>query len=216
MNEEVKTTEQPTEVTQTPPAVPAEPKSGWMPKKTLILILLLVVATVGLLALALLPNVKPPLGTKPTVTPALTYAQTTLSLSTPVTTALNSYSTNVLISSGSNKTTAIQLEISYDPKVLTNVAIQPGTFFTTPAVLLKKIDTVSGRISYALGISPSQKPTGGNGTVATITFSTVPGTTVTQTPINFELKTAATAIGYAQSVIKGTQGVLFVLPTTAK
>jgi flagellar basal body-associated protein FliL len=213
-NEEIKTVEPKEEITQ----VPVEKKSGWMPKKTFILILLLVLITLGLLAIALLPIIKSPTVTKPT--PAtLAYAQTTLSFSPPVNAALNSYSTDVLISTGDNKTTAVQLEISYDPKILTNVNVLPGAFFTSPVVLLKKIDTVNGRISYALGINPSQKPTGGSGTVATISFSTVSGITATQAPINFELKTAATAVGYAQSVLKQSTGVLFSIsptPTVAK
>jgi len=197
------------EALQTPvPTAPAEEKAAWMPKRTLMLILLLVLVTVGLLAIALLPALKSPVVTKPAI-PTLAYAQTTLSFSTPTKLATNSYSVNVLISSGNNKTTAVQLEISYNPKVLTNVDIKTGPFFTTPVVLLKKIDAVNGRISYALGINPTQKPTNGNGVVATITFSTVVGTTATQTPINFDLKTAATAVGYAQSVIKQTTGVLF-------
>jgi hypothetical protein len=210
----VTTTEIETATAQEPvvPTVEVEQKPGLMPKKTLVLIVLLVIVTVGLLAIALIPNIKAPLPAKPT-TSVPAYLQTELSFSTPVNT-LNTYSTDVLISSGSNKTTAVQLEISYDPKVLTNVNIVPGSFFTTPVVLLKKIDTVNGRISYALGISPSQKPTSGNGTVATITFSPVATTTATQTPINFEPKTAATAVGYAPSVLKQAAGVIVTFSPT--
>jgi hypothetical protein len=217
--ENEKVTEQKPTAPVTPVApTPAEEKVSWMPKKTFILILLLVLITLGLLAIALLPITKSPTVAKPT--PAtLAYAQTTLSFSIPVNTNLDNYSTDVLISTGDNKTTAVQLEISYDPKILTNVDIKPGAFFTSPVVLLKKIDTVNGRISYALGINPNQKAIAGSGTVATISFSTVSGTTATQTPINFELKTAATAVGYAQSVLKQSTGVLFSIsptPTVAK
>jgi len=215
----VSTTEIETPTAQEPvvTAAPVEQKPGWMPKKTLILILLLVLVTIALLVVALLPAIKFP-STTPKALPALTYAQTTLSLSKPVSLGLNSYSSDVVIASGNNKTTAVQLELSYDPQVLTNVDIKTGPFFTTPVVLLKKIDAVNGQISYALGINSTQKATNGNGVVATITFSTVAATTATQTPINFELKTAATAVGYAQSVLKETSGVLFQLnpsPTPA-
>lgn len=216
-NEEKITTEikNPTPETPVVPPAPVEQKFGWMPRKTLILILLLVVVTVGLLVIALIPNLKSPIVTRLTPAPATpAYLQTELSFSTPVNTTLNSYSTNVLISTGNNKTTAVQLEISYDPKVLTNVDIQPGTFLIMPVVLLKKIDTVNGRISYALGMNPSQKPTGGNGTVATLTFSTIPGATATQTPLNFEPKTAATAVGYAPSVLKQATGVIVTFSPT--
>jgi hypothetical protein len=207
------------EATGTPPVVHVEEKiqekSSWMAKKTFILILLLVAITIGLLAVALLPGIKSSMVKTPTTTQDLNFAQTELSLSTPVSATPNNYSTDVLISSGNNKTTAVQLEISYDPKVLTNVDIKPSTFFNSPVILLKNIDTVNGRISYALAYDPSQTAVGGNGTVATITFSTIAGTTTTQTTIDFEPKTAATAIGYAESVLKQTTGISFspVIPT---
>ena len=214
---ETKVTEQKPIVEPTAPVAPVEENAVKMPRRTLILIVLLVLVTVALLVVALLPTFKFP-STGPKTPPPLTYAQTMLSLSTPTKLATGNYSTDVQITSGSNKTTAVQLELSYNPKVLTNVDIKTGPFFTTPVVLLKKVDAVNGRISYALGINPTQKPTNGNGVVATVTFSTVTGTTATQTPINFDLKTAATAVGYAQSVLKETQGVLFQLapsPTPA-
>lgn len=43
-----------------------------------------------------------------------------------------------------------QLEIAYDPTVLTVDTIMPGTFFTNPTVDLQHIDPLTGRISYAL------------------------------------------------------------------
>ena len=102
----------------------------------------------------------------------------------------------------------MQLEITYDPKVVTNVDIKPGTFLTQPFVLLKKIDQTNGTISYALGANPNQKPPTGQGTVAIISFSTVYGTTATQTVFNFSAKSEVTAVGYAQSVLKQTSGMV--------
>ncbi|HUD09268.1 MAG TPA: cohesin domain-containing protein [Patescibacteria group bacterium] len=213
--EKITTTEVKNPVPEVPVTspMPVEKKSGWMPRKTLILIIVLVIITIGLLAIALLPNIKSPISVRLTPAPSTpSYAQTELSFSAPVSTTLNNYSTDVLISTGDNKTTAVQLEISYDPKILTNVSITPGTFLTNPVVLLKKIDAVNGTISYALGINPSQKPTNGSGTVATVTFSAVATAAATQTPINFEPKTEATAVGYSQSVLGQSTGVLFTLP----
>jgi hypothetical protein len=48
--------------------------------------------------------------------------------------------------------------------------------------------------------------------VATVTFSAVATAAATQTPINFEPKTEATAVGYSQSVLGQSTGVLFTLP----
>jgi hypothetical protein len=197
------------------PVPQAETKTGWMPKRTFLLIVLLVVITVSLLALALLPSFKNILVTT-TSKPAavLSYAQTELSFSTPTTATPSGYKTDVLISTGENKVTAVQLEIKYDPKVLTNVDVKAGTFFATPIILLKKIDTVSGRITYVLGISLGNKAAVGIGTVATITFAPLSNQTTVKTPINFEPKTAVTAVGYAQSVLLKSTGVLFSISPT--
>lgn len=212
-DKEVKTTEEKviepkTETVETPvvPVAHVETKSGWMPKRTFLLIALLVIVTACLLALALLQNVKPQPVAKPTAT--LNYAQTNLSLSTPVAATPSGYTTNVQIST-KNKVTATQLEIAYDPKVLTNVDVKPGTFFTTPTILLKKVDLINGRITYVLGIGLGQTAVTGNGTVATVSFTRLATTAATKSPINFEPKTAVTAVGYAQSVLKQTTGVLF-------
>ncbi len=46
--------------------------------------------------------------------------------------------------------TVMQLEIGYDPTILTLVAVTPGTFFTDPTILLNTNNPRTGRISYAL------------------------------------------------------------------
>src|SRR6185437_13312610 len=47
----------------------------------------------------------------------------------------------------------VQLEISYDPTMMTVDSLIPGTFFNSPAIALQNIDPVTGRISYALRCS---------------------------------------------------------------
>jgi hypothetical protein len=184
-------------------------KTSWMPKKTFLLITLLVLITICLLALALLPNFKSAPVTKPKPVANIDYAQTQLSFSAPVIATPSGYKTDVLISTGKNKVTVAQLEIAYDPKLLVNVDIKPGTFFTNPATLLKKIDTVNGRVTYVLGIGLGGTPATGKGTIATVTFAPLAGLTTVRTPINFAPKTAVNAVGYVQSVLLRSTGVLF-------
>jgi len=77
-----------------------------MPKRTLALIIFLVAATVGLVLLSVYN--KPSGPSEETVkTPAApTYAQTTITLSTPIeSTASGMYETNVVVNTGSNKVT---------------------------------------------------------------------------------------------------------------
>lgn len=73
---------------------------------------------------------------------------------------------NVAIETNSHPS-LIQLEIAYDPRILFDVKILPGSYFVNPIVVFEKIDIKNGRISYALSgdsINANQK------TVATLSF----------------------------------------------
>lgn len=182
-----------------------------MPKQTLAFITFLIVVTLVLLGLAVYtqkPDIQAPVTIQQPTSPS--YAHTSLTLTPPVNTPSlpNTYSTNVSITTGGDKVTATQLELSYDPKVLTNVQIKTGTFIQNPVVLLRKIDQANGRISLAIGIPLGGKTPVGTGTVATITFNEVL-TATGSTILDFLPKTAVMAQGIAQSVLKTTTGSLF-------
>ena len=145
-----------------------------------------------------------------TPTPAMAY--TTLSLlPNPFTLSTPSASVDASIDTKTNKVTAVQLEISYDPKQLTNVDIAPGTFFDNPLVLLKNIDEKKGLITFALAISPAQSAKQGTGNVATITFTSnlAKGT---QTEIKVLPETLVTAEGVSSSVLKSSSGTTIISP----
>ncbi len=148
-------------------------------------------------------------------TPALNVSFTTLSLlPNPLTISSSSASVDVSIDTKTNKVTAVQLEISYDPKQLTNVNIaapKSGGFFDNPIVLLKKIDEKKGLISFALAISPSQAAKQGTGNVATITFTSLI-TPVGQTEIKVLPETLVTAEGVSSSVLKSSTGTTITSP----
>jgi hypothetical protein len=192
-----------------------------MPKRTLILILVLIIVTVGLVWLSVytVPGQKTtPIAKTPTVLP---FAKTTITLSSsPTATFTNPdvYVLDSMISTEDNKITAVQLELSYDPKALTKVDILPGTFFKDPVVLLKNIDEKNGRISYAIAIKMGQQAVGGTGTIAQIQFSPLPGSNLTTTSISFLPKTKVSAQGEAKTVLKSALGttidLLKLTPTT--
>lgn len=117
---------------------------------------------------------------------------------------------NVNIQTNEEKITAVQLELSFDPKMITNVNIVPGTFFTNPNVLLKEIDSTNGRISYAIGIAPTGQTSTGTGIVANISFTPVGKNQSTQ--MTFLQKTLTTAEGVSQSTLKSATGATIVLP----
>lgn len=185
-----------------------------MPKRTLILILVLIIVTIGLVWLSVytIPSQKPPTVTKQPV--VLPFAKTTITLSSSPTATLADPSIYILdttISTQDNKVTAVQLELSYDPKAITNVDILPGTFLNDPVVLLKNIDEKNGRISYAIAIKMGGEAVSGSGSVAQVQFSPVKGSNLTTTSINFLPKTKVSAEGQTKSVLKSALGTIINL-----
>jgi hypothetical protein len=190
-----------------------------MPKRTLALIIFLIVATVGLVALSVYNKPQAPEPTTIVKKPLIpAYAQTTFVLSdtiTPDLTRPGQFKTEILIDTGTNKITATQLELSYDPKDISNVTITPGTFIKNPTVLLKKVDPTLGRISLAIGINMGESGISGVGQIATISF--MPNAGIRTTKISFLPTTQAAAEGIAKDVIKSKSGATITIdqPTSA-
>lgn len=135
----------------------------------------------------------------PTPTPK---AEATLALSpNPLTISSQSGSIDVLLDTQTNKITAVQLELSYDPEVLTDVGIVPGAFFTDVIPFIQKVDPSTGRISYAVGLTPTAQAVQGKGVVAIITFRSnlSPGE---KTEVKFLPQTLLTAEGVSTSVLE--------------
>lgn len=183
--------------------------------KTPLLIIFLVIATVLLVALAMAPT------GSPLPTPKLgeqkeEVADTTLSFSelyqddesADASGAAQVSLSDVLIDTGKNKVTGVQLEIKYNPALLGSVDIVAGDFLQNPAVLLKRIDTEEGIISFALGTEGDGLS--GAGTVATITF--VPRAGVRgETALEFLSKTSVVAEDVDKTVLKEMNGLEFTL-----
>lgn len=189
-----------------------------MSKRTLFLIFALFIITFVLLMIALYQP-QAPKTIQTAAIPKEPVAQTTLSFGNPSIATSSSplrqpadlnYSLPISISTGKNKVTAVQLELQYDPNILTNVAVVPDSFFATPDVLLNKIDTKTGRISYAFGVGLTGQAVAGKGTVAHLTFS-VKAKTSERTAIIFLPKTLVTAQGIIESVLKETTNGLFTV-----
>ncbi len=124
--------------------------------------------------------------------------RTTLSMTSAVTSAHagQTISVNVLIGYQDIKPTLVQLELAYDPSILTALEILPGVYFTKPVVALQNISLNTGRISYALRCPLQQNRTtttdcanSGTNNLATVMFQVNPYTTKSQTTISFLPKT---------------------------
>lgn len=188
-----------------------------MSKRTLLLIVGLAIVTGGLLFLAFLSEqrkktTESPLNQTSIPTPT-SPAHTTLSLvpNPVIVSSSGSASIDVEMDTQSNDVTAVQLELSYDPKAITNVTISPSNFFTNPIVLLKNINQQDGRISYAFGIPSSNSSKKGKGLIATISFNAV-NLFGAPTTISFLPKTLVTAQGISASVLQTATGTQIIFP----
>src|SRR3990167_10921912 len=170
--------------------------------KTWLLVAGLVILTVALLVVSLNSKNFPglPTSSKDVKTD---FAHTSLAISDePRTgTASGTYEVDINIETKDNEVTGAQLELVFDPKVLTKVDIRPGDFLNDPVILIKDIDSQNGRITYVFGNKPGQKAVKGKGKVAVISFSKAGQE---QTNINFLPHTAVSAPGYNQSVLRNT------------
>ena len=187
-----------------------------MPRKTLALISGLVLVTVVLFIVALRAGQQQSLPSQETtpktaVSPEpTTPAHTVLTVGpNPLTVAPGQLgSAQVSIDTSDNDVTAIQLEIGYDPTILSNVKVVPGPLMQNPAVLIDKNDPLKGRYTYAFGITPSGQPVKGTGVVATITFTTKAGTQGKETQLGILPNSLVTARGVANSVMKSGTGTV--------
>lgn len=189
-----------------------------MSKKTLILIITLTAVASLLIAVALLPKKKAV--TPPPPPPTSSAAQTTEPTVTPETTLtlspnLSTSSVDVNINTGTNNVTAVQLELTYDPQLLTDVDISAPSkevsFFKNSITLIKKIDQEKGKIIFAIGISPTGAPVKGSGIVAVVKF-TKASPTVKTANISFLPQTLVTADGAPNSVLKSTTDATITFP----
>jgi hypothetical protein len=175
-------------------------KPGIKINKAWILVAFLVIVTGVLLVVSLTSKYSSP-GPSSSKEFKKDFAHTSLEFSNDIKSGTTSAQQQVdinIITNG-DKVTMAQLEMSYDPKLLTNVNITSGEFIKNAVVLQKNIDTTNGRIKYWIGIPPNQKGLNGKGIIATVSFTKI-GSSPAQ--INFMPKTSVSASGIDQSVLK--------------
>ncbi len=180
--------------------------------KTPLLIVVLAVLTGILVMVALSPNkssAPSPTGSQQAeVTPqeaTLTFGNATSSGS------INTV--DVILNTGNSTVTAVQLEMSFDPKMISNVSLKKGDFVAdwdelTPT----KIDYANGRISYVLGVPLNGGSVKGSGSVASITF-TEAGAKGQQVEIKMLPKSLVSIEGYSGSSLKSTSDFMKVIGT---
>lgn len=197
-----------------------------MSKKTLALIITLLILTIVLLLVAVYTQQKPKQTTQnqpskeqtTKVTPTPNPADTTLTLSPnpvyPASTGTASATTvDVRINTGKNNISAVQLEMQYDPAVLTGMKIIPGDFFKNPNVLpIGGVNQQTGRITFAVSPASIRESQSGTGIVAKLQFYPRATAGVTESEITLLKESLVTQLGEAKSVLKETQSTRVVLP----
>src|SRR5258708_3020331 len=91
----------------------------------------------------------------------------------------NNSSLAMVINTGQNAVSGVQVAITYDPEVLKNVFVTPGAFFTNPTILENSVDIKKGIISSTMTIHPGESQKKGRGTVLTIYYTQTSGASTT-------------------------------------
>lgn len=180
--------------------------------KTWLLVAGLVILTVVLLVISLNSKNFPGLpSSSKDIKTDFAYTSLVISEETRASTVLGTYEVNININTDKNEVTGAQLELTFDPKILTKVDIRAGNFLNDPTILIKDIDTKNGRLTFALGNRPGEKAVKGSGTIAILSFSKA---SLAETSVNFLPHTTVSAPGHNQSVLKKTvSAVIGPLPT---
>jgi hypothetical protein len=143
-----------------------------MSKTSIFLIIIFLLTLITLLTVNTLYSPQPVLNSLPAIFPtkSVVASENSLSLNPSVLVASAGKPATILvvIDSKGELPSVIQMELAYDPNVLAAVTLTPGTFFSTPQVLLNNINAKNGRISYAIAPSADQTTATGSNIVATI------------------------------------------------
>ncbi len=182
-----------------------------MPRKTTILIVILALVTGVLIFLAIRSdqtlNLTDNIGQQ-NPTPVIQVPFASLYFLQPEVNGGDSIqkSIDVMLDTGEHAVAGAQIELSYDPAVVTNVSLKPSQnplFGTNASVLINSVDQTQGRISYAVGIGPNDSEVSGVGSVVTLNFS-VKKAQEGVSQINFIDKSAVTTLSSQESVLSNT------------
>lgn len=169
--------------------------------KTWLLVIGLVILTVVLLLVSFASRNFSPFKS-PTSNENSDFANTSLSISDEIRTiSEGNYETDVLINTNGDKISGAQIELAFEPTLLTNVDISPADFLSNPSVLIKSIDTKNGTIKLIIAIKPGEEMVGGTGAIATISFTK---TSSEPTNISFLPTSQVSTTGLNKSVLKET------------
>lgn len=203
-----------------PQVNPAPPLKKFSPR-TFILIGVLAAIAIVLIIVAIRMNASQPQQqtpetgmTEPTPTiektASIMFSPASLDLATST-----SATVDIIVTVGNTPVTAVQSEIIYDPKTITNVKLLPpeNASLFGPAnsyiTLFTDEDPVNGTLEFAIGIQPTGNPVVGSGSIGRLSFSVIKNAPTTQ--ISFGPKTVVTVANVDESVLNTTTPLTLIL-----
>lgn len=196
-----------------------------MPKKTTILIIILAIITGILIFVAVRTDQsqEKKVTSVASPTPVIIKPYAMLSFSTKFLDAskgIASQKVDIILDTNGKSVAGAQVELTYDPKVLTNVSLTPlvpGQLFgTNPIVLINNVDPSQGRISYAITISPNDTEKIGKASIGLLSFTVNRFANTPATNITFLPKSAVTTQKTKFSVLESTTPIQIQVAPVAK
>lgn len=202
-----------------------------MPKKTTVLIITLFLLTIGLIYVAIRTeqNNPSPVATEeaiteedaleliPTINPQTVISFTPTSINAQEN-PQSTYTIDVNANTNDQSISGIQLELAYDPALITNVTVTPSKnnlFGQNPNVLINSVDQELGRISFMITLGGiNDEEVNGSANIANITFNAVPSETTT-TEIAILPKTTVRSLRSTNSLLRDALPFTITLPTNS-
>lgn len=183
-----------------------------IPGKTLILIGFLITLTVVLLGLAIFASGNKKSATtqivpSPTVikTASIAFMPSALDISLPTT---SSATVDIVANTNGAPITGAQVEVKYDPTVITNVKLLPPTATSLFGAVGNYVTLFSdakalGKASFAVAIQPNGTPVNGTGSIGQISFTVIKNLKP-ETQMIFGTGTVVTSKTTQSSVLEST------------
>jgi hypothetical protein len=120
----------------------------------------------------------------------------------------------IVLDAGTNELSSAQLELKYDPAIISVTALRAGEFFPDPITPITNPIERAGRVEFAVTIPEIDRPVTGKGSLALLSIKRVPTATGSaETTIEFLPKTSLRGQDTTTSLLKTTESLTIELET---
>lgn len=167
------------------------------PQKLIAILLCTVFFIFFLISMTKTPSSSPSISSKAVADTILSFEHN------PIVVADNKGNTDILIDTGENTINFVQIKLSFNPKVISELSFARGSIFKNDDVLQNHMDTEKGTATFIIALPKNHNGIKGRQVIATVSFKTIlrDGDT---TPLSFKEETLVTSDQYTSSVLKQT------------